>query len=378
MIIAYMYELQVYPPRGGNHRHAYELVSGFIEKSHEVRVLNDPTVPRAINFPHEQLDSFLEGADILYVRIDARPVRNTLVEKAVKRARCPVVWEVNAPANETLAYSWLGGKLDLQKESPIKTLKRFGHALRKYPQIYFEESRRKSLSRNVFAHICVTRALSDYAKIRLSARSTLVNPNGGSPLPRASLYANATEENPFTVLYSGSAMYPWQGLHYLNEVTARALEQEPDIQFVFCVSSHPETIIQRSNTTVHVGLPHDQILQKIGQADVCVALYPDYPWSPWGLHNSPMKLYEYFGCGAATITSNLGQMKDLFTGRSVTLLTENTPEAILASIQKIKRNPSLKKQLQENAYRLITEEMGWGRVVKKTLEVFEEALDEAR
>jgi glycosyltransferase involved in cell wall biosynthesis len=378
MIIAYMYELQVYPPRGGNHRHAYELVSGFIDKSHEVRVLNDPTVPDATNFPYEELDRFLAGADILYVRIDARPVRNTLFEKAVKQARCPVVWEVNAPANESLAYSWLGGKLDLREESPFKQLKRFVHALRKYPGIYLEESTRKSLSKKVFAHICVTRALADYAKNRLGARSTLVNPNGGNPLRQASLTGEATEESRFTVLYSGSAMYPWQGLHYLNEVTARALEQGPDIQFVFCVSSHPEAIIQRSNTTIHVGLPHDQILEKIGAADVCIALYPDYPWSPWGLHNSPMKLYEYFGCGAATITSNLGQMKDLFTGRTITLLTENTPEAILANIQKIKRNPSLKKQLQENAYRLIAEEMGWDRVVEKTFKVFEEALDEAR
>lgn len=378
MIIAYMYELQVYPPRGGNHRHAYELVAGFIQQSHEVRVLSDPTIPCATNFSHEQVEEFLEGADILYVRIDARPVRNTLFEQVVKQARCPVVWEVNSPANESLAYSWLGGKLDLRQESSFKRLKRVVHALRKYPGIYLEESTRKSLSKKVFAHICVTRALADYAKMRLEAHSTLVIPNGGNPLPRSAQTRETNDDNRFTVLYSGSAMYPWQGLHYLNEVTARALEQDPEIEFVFCVSSHTEAIIQRANTTIHVGLTHDQILQKIGEADVCVALYPDYPWSPWGLHNSPMKLYEYFGCGAATVTSNLGQMKDLFTGRNVTLLTENTPEAIFANIQEIKRNPSLKKQLQENAYRLITEEMGWDRVIEKTLKVFEEALNERR
>lgn len=373
-----MYELQVYPPRGGNHRHAYELVSGFIANSHDVRVLNDPTVPGVTNFPHDQLDSFLEGADILYVRVDARPMRNTLFAEAIKQAKCPVVWEVNAPANEALAYSWLGGKIDLRRESPARKLRRFVHALRQYPRIYFEESTRKSLSKKVFAHICVTRALADYAKIGLNARFTLVNPNGGNPLPRSTSTEEGAEDRRFTVLYSGSAMYPWQGLHFLNEVTARALEQEPEIHFVFCVSSHPEAIIQRANTTIHVGLPHDQILQKIGLADVCVALYPDYPWSPWGLHNSPMKLYEYFACGAATITSNLGQMKDLFTERNVSLLTENTPEAILTNIQKIKHDPALKKQLKENAYRLITEEMGWDQVIAKTLKVFEEAMDEAR
>jgi glycosyltransferase involved in cell wall biosynthesis len=378
MIIAYMYELQVYPPSGGNHRHAYELISGFIGKSHQVRVLNDPTVTGATNFPHEQLEQFLDGADILYVRIDARPMKNTIFEKAMKQARCPVVWEMNAPANESLAYSWLSGKLDLRQESVFRRLKRFVHALRKYPGIYLEESTRKSLSKKVSTHICVTRALAEYSRVRLSARSTLVNPNGGNPLPPGSLARETPENGPFTVLYSGSAMYPWQGLHFLNEVTARALEQEPEIQFVFCVSSRPDVIIQRANTTIHVGLPHDQILQKICSSDVCIALYPDYPWSPWGLHNSPMKLYEYFGCGAATITSNLGQMKDLFTGRNVTLLTENTPDAILANIQKLKRNPSMKKQLQENAYRLITEEMSWDRVVDKTLNVFEEALNEQR
>lgn len=378
MIIAYMYELQAYPPKGGNHRHAYELINGFLKRSHEVRVLNDPSMPGVINYSHDQIDSFLGGIDILYVRIDARSLRDTIFERVVSACESAIVWEVNAPANETLAYSWLGGRLTLESESAFKRLKRHIHAYRKYPSIYREERVRKQLSKKVFTHICVTQAMARYAEQQLKARSTVVVPNGGNPLPQSDIIRPDRKGAKFTVLYSGSAVYPWQGLHFVNEVTATALEQEPDIQFIFCVSSHPEAIVQRSNTIVHVGLTHAEILQMIIEADVCIALYPDYPWSPWGLHNSPMKLYEYLGCGAATITSNLGQMKDLFTGRNVTLLTENSPDAILANIQKIKHSPSLKQQLQENAYRLIAEEMNWNNVVEKTLEVFEEAIDETQ
>lgn len=378
MIIAYVYEFQAYPPKGGNHRHAYELVQGFLARSHTVRVMNDPLMPGAENYSYHQIQEFLQGIDILYVRVDARPLKNSIFEKLVSICEVPVVWEVNAPANETLAYSWLGDKHTLQKETIYRVAKRYLHAYRKYPGIYFEEQTRKSLSKKVHKHICVTSALEKYATTQLGAKSTIVIPNGGNPiLNHVAAYKdkeNTRKKTPFTVLYSGSALYPWQGLNYINDVTHKALKDHPDIQFIFCVPEYSEKIIHRINTKILIGLPHKDILDQIARADVCLALYPEYTWSPWGTHNSPMKLFEYFSCGAATITSNTGQMKELFAGKEITLLTENKPEDILHNILKIKDDPQLKCRLSSNAHKLIITEMNWENVVEKTLSTFSEAL----
>lgn len=373
MIIAYLYDLNINPPKGGNQRHAYELVTGFIEAGHTVRVLNDPTMEGVENYTEQALADCLQGIDVLYIRIDARPVKGTLVERAVLGSSAPVVWEVNAPFNETLAYSWLGGQVDLSPEPAIKKVKRHIHAGRKLPGIYREERCRKALSLRVAAHICVTDALKRYATQQLASKKAVTIPNAGAIIPFESLPPKKDNEQ-FTVLYSGSSLYPWQGISFLNEVTRLAEEERSDIAFQFFVPSHPESIVRRSNVSVQVAMPYKELLGHIRQADLCVALYPDFFWSPWGLHNSPMKLYEYFSLGKATLTSNLGQMKELFTGKDVTMLSSNNPHDILKNIQRLKDSPALRHQFEDNAYRIVQDDMNWPNVVKKTLRIFDEVV----
>lgn len=370
MIIACLYDLNINPPKGGNQRHAYEVVTGFMKAGHTVRVLNDPTMTGVDNYPKEALTDFLQGIDVLYIRIDARPVKGTAVEQATLASPAPVIWEVNAPFNETLAYSWLGGRIDMAPEPALKKAKRRIHAWRKLPGIYREEQCRKALSSKVAAHICVTDALKRYATEQLGSRRAVTIPNGGTVIPRENLPAK-TENDQFTVLYSGSSLYPWQGINFLNEVTRLAEEEGSEVAFQFFVPNHPESIAQRSNVSIHVGKPYKELLDHIRQADLCVALYPDFFWSPWGLHNSPMKLYEYFSLGKATLTSNLGQMKDLFTGKDVTILSENEPYDILNNIEHVRDNPELRQRLEENAYRVVQDDMNWANVVKRTMEIFD-------
>ncbi|MCH8532318.1 MAG: glycosyltransferase family 4 protein [Saccharospirillum sp.] len=373
MIIAYIYDLNINPPKGGNQRHAFELVSGFLHAGHTVRVLNDPSMEGVENYREHELTQFMSGIDVLYIRIDARPVRGSIFEHATLSSDAPVVWEVNAPFNETLAYSWLGGQVDLTPESLLKRIKRRIHATRKLPGIYREEKCRKALSKKVAAHICVTDALKQYVTQQLAARKAVTIPNGGKVIPPESL-PEKTPNKQFTVLYSGSSLYPWQGIQYLNEVTRMAEAEGCDIAFQFFVPNHPESIADRSNVSVEVGKPYNELLANIRQADLCVALYPEFFWSPWGLHNSPMKLYEYFSLGKATLTSNLGQMRELFTGKEITLLSNNDPRAILTNILAIKNDPMLQHRLEENAYRVVKEEMNWSSNVKKTLSIFKDVV----
>lgn len=131
-----MYKMHAYPPKGGNHVHALELVQGFLKAGHQVCVLDDPTMPGVSNFSgssEDGLRAFIDNIDVLYIRIDARylgesPEVGACMELAGGR---PIVWEINAPANETLAFSWLGGRRLDVPESWLKRLKRWFHAFQK-------------------------------------------------------------------------------------------------------------------------------------------------------------------------------------------------------------------------------------------------------
>ena len=155
MRIGYLYDLQVFPPKGGNHRHVLELVQGFLASGHSVLVVDDSTLPSVTNYKNTPADlrNFIENIDVLYVRIDARFTRQWQVLTVCMSllGSQPVIWEINSPANERLAYSWLGGKIATsnKKEGFIRIFRRWFHALRQSPGIWLEEKHRRQLSKKV-------------------------------------------------------------------------------------------------------------------------------------------------------------------------------------------------------------------------------------
>ena len=161
MRIGYLYNFKAYPPKGGNHVHALELTQGFIRHGHTVSVIDDETMPGTTNFGKnfEELKNFIENIDVLYIRIDARPCRKwTMMTECIQMAKgLPIILEINSPANETLAYSWLGNKSSSRKESIIRQTRRWIHATRKLPSIWFEERHRRRMANHVSAAICVSK-----------------------------------------------------------------------------------------------------------------------------------------------------------------------------------------------------------------------------
>lgn len=381
MKIGYMYKMHAYPPKGGNHVHALELVQGFQKAGHQVCVLDDPTMPGASNFSgssEDELQAFIDSIDVLYIRIDARylgewPEVGMCMEMAGSR---PIVWEINAPANETLAFSWLGGRrLDVQ-ESWFKRLKRWFHASRKMPGIEKEESLRRTLARRVDSAICVSTALQGYAVKTLGISDAIVLPNGGPLISEEEigLRREKRASDRFTVFYSGSAIYPWQGLDFLSAAIRLAENEAPDIKFVLAVNQYSDALPAGKNVEVVQGLNREEILDAICSADACVALHPDYFWSPYRFHGSPMKLYEYMACGTAVVTSNRGQMTELIEHGSNGLLVSDDPADILEKLVYLKDNVSLRERLADGAWATIQNGRSWQDNVRATLTIFENNL----
>lgn len=377
MKIGYMYRMHVSPPKGGNHVHALELVQGFLKEGHEVHLLEDPTVPGAISFPgttEGELKAFVNSVDVLYIRVDARHLGKwPAVEPCMRLAGDrPVVWEINAPANESLAFSWLGGRRLNVKESFFRKLKRRVHALRQMPGIWKEEKLRKRLGERVDAAICVSTALQGYAQKTLGIDNAIVLPNGGPLISEEEIRQRRARRSSeqFTVFYSGSAIYPWQGLDMLGSVVALAREQAPDIKFLLAVNQVTEYVPEGSNVEIVKGLDREGILDAICSSDVCVALHPDYPWSPYGFHNSPMKLFEYMACGTAVVTSNRGQMNEVVEHGVNGILVSDDPGEILDQLVMLQKDSALRNRIAYGALKSIEGGRSWKNNVKITLEIF--------
>ncbi|MDX1559709.1 MAG: glycosyltransferase family 4 protein [Marinobacter sp.] len=382
MKIGYMYKMHAYPPKGGNHVHALELVQGFLKAGHQVCVLDDPTMPGVSNFSGNsegELRTFIDNIDVLYIRIDARylgdwPEVGACMELAGDR---PVVWEINAPANETLAFSWLGGRrLDVQ-ESWLKRLRRWFHASRKMPGIKKEESLRRNLAKRVDSAICVSTALKGYAVETLGIADTIVLPNGGPLISEEEidLRRQKRTSDRFTVFYSGSAIYPWQGLDYFAAAIRLAEEKAPDIRFLLAVNQYSDSLPSGSHVEVVQGLNREEILDAICSADACVALHPEYFWSPYRFHGSPMKMFEYMACGTAVVASDRGQMAELIKHGSNGLLCSDSPDDILDQLIRLRDDPDLARRVGTAGREMIQQSRSWSDNVSASLNIFKRLLE---
>ncbi|WP_273208562.1 glycosyltransferase family 4 protein [Marinobacter subterrani] len=382
MKIGYMYKMHAYPPKGGNHVHALELVQGFLKAGHQVCVLDDPTMPGVSNFSGgsaEDLQAFIDNIDVLYVRVDARylgewPEVGACMEMGGSR---PVVWEINAPANETLAFSWLGGRRLNVHESWLKRLQRWFHASRKMPGIRKEESLRRNLAKRVDSAICVSSALKTYAVETLGIADAIVLPNGGPLISEEEIRQRREKRasDRFTVFYSGSAIYPWQGLDFLSAAIRLAEDRAPDIRFLLAVNQYSDSLPDGPNVEVVQGLNREQILDAICSADACVALHPEYVWSPYRFHGSPMKLFEYMACGTAVVTSDRGQMAELIEHGSNGLLCSDSPDDILAQLMNLRDDRELALRLGSAGRQLIQQGRSWSDNVVATLDIFTRLLE---
>jgi len=378
MRIGYLYNFEAYPPRGGNHLHATELTLRFVNSGHSVSVVDDPSMPGVSNFGNtpEDLQRFINSIDVLYVRIDARFTRRWPVLKKCMglTGHCPVVWEINSPASEGLAFSWLGRQsTDVsEKEGVIRRLRRWFHAVRQLPGIALEEAHRQRLAQGVSCAICVSTALSRYATEKLRIGNVLVLPNGGPLLSEEEIQKRSgdRQHDRFTVLYTGSAMYPWQGLNYLSQVIALAKKEAPDLIFVLAVNKLTRDLPNSDNVFILDHLNRDQILNAVCGADACVALHPEYPWSIYGFHNSPLKMFEYMACMRPVVASNHGQMREIIRDGEDGLLCENDPPDILRKLLYLRDHPERAASIGRQGWKRIQSDFNWPRNVTETLRVF--------
>jgi glycosyltransferase involved in cell wall biosynthesis len=386
MRIGYLYGFRAYPPRGGNHTHVYQLVTRFLAAGHSVATIGEPDVPGSHGYPGTRLGigQFLDSIEILYVRVDGNPlIRDAAKQACILKARMPIVWEINAPANEALAFSWLGRKAVRQGRISliVDRIRRWAHAERQMPAIMFEEWRRRRLAKKVSVAVCVSQALCRYAKEYLGINNVETIPNGGDVtqcLAAQNEVTPLTREQRFKVLYCGSPIYPWQGFDIVGRVARLGEKELQNVAFVFLVNQLSEEVPNGRNVLLFEGVPYDRVCGFIKDADLCLAIHPDYGWSKWGFHNSPIKVFEYMSCGKPVLATRVGQLEQVIDDGKDGFLVDYDVNAVIRKLAQIVDKRESLPEIGRLARKKVEETYNWDRVAGRTLKVFEHLLPGTR
>ena len=362
--------------------HALQLIRAFKAEGHDVRSIGDPSLPDVPTYP-DTSEGYAEAeawADVIYVRVDARPMSTwpNLV-RALSKTSTPVVWEINSPANENLAYSWLGGRE--QPQNPLLRrfdwMRRYLHALRQAPAIRREEQLRRALSKNVYACVCVSSGIANYAVEELGISRAFTIPNGADhhffTPDGPALEIPRIPSIKLRVLYAGSPIYPWQGLGMLR-ATMKLCEQNGDpIEFVLLMNQESEIDLAGDNVKVFTRVPHVEVPQLMRTADVGVSIQPDFTWSRWGFHGSPMKLFDYMACGLPVVTSSVGQLAEVVSDGHNGATFDNTPEGLREVLLRLSGNPQHLALMGEQARRDVEMQYNWDVIGRRTLGILSDA-----
>lgn len=383
MNIASVYGFQACPAKGGNELHALQLMRQFQRLGHKVLTFGDPTVRDTVCFPRDPagVRAIAERAHVLYVRVDGNRIGDDpALMHLMQTCDKPIVWEINAPANEVLAFSWLGGNRTPQgwTARTLDRLRRRRHAMARRPAIWREERTRIRLARRVAAATCVSKALVRYATEQLQIPAAHLVPNGADPDvfeptgPAASLPERF--RGWLKVLYAGSPIYPWQGLDIVLDAARRCAEAGDKVAFIFLMNNVTSINFPDANSVVFTGIAFEDVPAYIRSADLGLAIHPDYPWSPWGFHNSPMKMFDYMACGRPVIGSDVGQLAQVIRPWWNGFVCANHGAALQQVLREIAPRREELKAMGTNARREVEDTYNWGRVARDTVKIFEEVV----
>jgi len=154
--------------------------------------------------------------------------------------------------------------------------------------------------------------------------------------------------------------WPFHGLEAVAEI-ARGLQARVPEAVLCLVGTGPlrDDIAKRvRGLEAHVRLldpvPHDRVPQWLRTFDACFLL------AGAGFRSSSLKLYEYLACGRPVVAAAAGQVKEVLThGSNGFLVPREDPIAVVGAIERLARDPALRRRLGEEARRTVEGSASW-------------------
>jgi glycosyltransferase involved in cell wall biosynthesis len=178
----------------------------------------------------------------------------------------------------------------------------------------------------------------------------------------------------FTIGYAGH-LYPWKGVDLIVEAVAalpdtRALivgghDKEPDLARV---KAFAEELGCGSRVTFTGLIPPADVAARLRECDVLTLPNPASAIS--NAFTSPLKLFEYMASGRPIVASDLPAIREVLRhDENAVLVQPGNPQALVAGIARIKKDPVLGRRLADQA-RTDVREFTWARRAERLEALF--------
>ena len=171
----------------------------------------------------------------------------------------------------------------------------------------------------------------------------------------------------------------WQGLEYLIKSVPHVLKECPDARFLLVgdgdLKERLESMVKDigvSDKVIFTGMvPYQDVPYYINASDVCVV-----PKLPLKSGYSPLKLCEYLACEKPVIASRLNGFEILEEHQMGLLVPPEDEVALAQAIVRMLKDYSLREEMGKNGRQYVVKHRSWESVARKTLEVFEELIEQ--
>jgi glycosyltransferase involved in cell wall biosynthesis len=198
-------------------------------------------------------------------------------------------------------------------------------------------------------------------------------PNGVDPerFPAAIVPACPGPHDCFTVGFVGT-LKPWHGLSTLIEAFSRLHQGTPKVRLLI-VGDGPQRLSLEADLAArgltaasHLtgSVEANQVPGLLASMDAAVAPYPDLP----RFYFSPLKVYEYMAAELPIVASRIGQLAQTLRHEETGLLCPpGDAVALAAALDRLRRDPALRKRLGAAARATALEKHTWGAVARRIL-----------
>jgi glycosyltransferase involved in cell wall biosynthesis len=158
---------------------------------------------------------------------------------------------------------------------------------------------------------------------------------------------------------------PWHGVQALPTLLERLVPRHPNLRLVIAGDGPLRGELERElrvrglmTSAVFTGLlPHEEIPAVVRQFDVALAPYPQ---PEHAFYFSPLKLFEYMGCGVAMVAAGLGQITEVVRdGETGLLYPPGDLDALTTACDRLLADPALRRRLGEAAAEEIRGRYTW-------------------
>jgi glycosyltransferase involved in cell wall biosynthesis len=326
-------------PRGGGAVHGFHVVEQLKRLGHRLITAEPNTDSRLERRPRtlEALPALLSEAGAVYLRSDGRPFDLAMLALNRARYRLPVVIEINAMAEEQLAYG----------DGPLRRV-----------HVALLREQYRLMARGSSVVVCVSELLAEHVRATygLGHDRVLVVPNGGTP---AAAPPEPRSDGVFRVVWAGGARWPWQALDTVLEATELLVREVPNAEVVLYTDARERALPELPGLRVEAPVPHSELKSRLEQADVALCLYRPIPGSPAGFYNSPLKLFDYMAAGLAVVASRLGQITEVIEDGTSGILVDDDAPAIARELAALARDTERRRALGAAALRRIRDRYSW-------------------